>query len=451
MELRCARKTPLSNRPGPGRAHGGSDVVGGGALDPRHVVPLAVRVGGHGGLVDLGSGPTVGDRRGQLFTGGERAQELGRLDHLHVVEAHRGAGAGLEPVELREGRAGHHAGVALELQVTAEADLQVVEMLEVPAQRTLRAVHLDDVLGARADADPGGLEGADDTVLEADEQGDPVLVLDRAQLVGDLPAAVADADLGRDGPLGDEGLRDGGDRRDPPDQVLHQVGAVAHQVTDHAGAAAGALVAPGQRALRGGGVVRDQPGPDVGDPAQPAGADQRTGLLDGGRVTVVEADRGDQARGLGGPGDVARLGGRDAHRLLDPERLAGLDGGQRHLAVQEVRCADRHHVDLGIGQHLAVVRRRPLEPERADGGEPGLGHGVTRGHQPRADLQVREILGDAPVGAGVHPAHPPEADHPHADAWGTAGGYVRHVAPSLLARATPLWPRVNNRAICSVK
>src|SRR5690625_7468008 len=69
-----------------------------------------------------------------------------------------------------------------------------------------------------------------------------------------------------------------------PGDVLDEVHPVREQVADHAAAAPGPVVAPGQRTLGGGGIVGDQPAAHVGDPAQAAGGDQLAQVGDrGGR------------------------------------------------------------------------------------------------------------------------------------------------------------------------
>ena len=288
-------------------------------------------------------------------------------------------------------------------------------MLEVPPKRPIGPVNLDDVLGSRPHRHPAGLHGRDGPTLEARQHRDPVLVLDGAELVGDLPAGVPDTGLGGDGAFGDELRRRRGHGLDAPGEVLHQVGAVAEEVADHPGAALVAAVTPGQRPLGRAAVVGDQPAPHVGDAPDPAVADELPGALDGGRVAVVETDGGDQPGRLGGLCDLARLRRRDPHWFLDPERFPGGDGGQGDLVVEEVRGADAHHVDLGIGQQLVVVGVGPLEPEGRDGLVAGRRHGVAGGDETHLGPQPLIALRQGAVAARVQPAHPPEADDPHTD------------------------------------
>src|SRR5699024_8417201 len=129
-----------------------------------------------------------------------------------------------------------------------------------------------------------------------------------------------------------------------PGDVLDEVRAVREQVPDHAAAATLAVVAPGQRPVGGGGVVGDQPAAHVRDPAQPALGDHGAQVRDRGGVAVVEAHGGGEAGPVPGGGrgivDLPGLRGGDAHRLLDPEGLAGAGRGDGEVAVQEVRRAD---------------------------------------------------------------------------------------------------------------
>ena len=99
-----------------------------------------------------------------------------------------------------------------------------------------------------------------------------------------------------------------------------------------------------------------------------------------------------------------------ADRLLDPERLAGPGGGDADLAVQHVGGADGHHVDVGIGEHVAVVGADPLVAQDVAGVLCPVRRGVGRVHEPGPDLQLRVDQRDGLVGAAVQLAHPAHAD-----------------------------------------
>ena len=127
---------------------------------------------------------------------------------------------------------------------------------------------------------------------------------------------------------------------DVAEQVADQVDAVRGQVAEHPAAAAVALEPPGQRAVRVGGVVAEEPEPGVRDGAELAGGDQLPGGVDGRGVAVVEADRALHAGLADRVGDRAGVGGGQADRLLDPDVLAGPGQRDAHLAVQEVGRGD---------------------------------------------------------------------------------------------------------------
>jgi hypothetical protein len=95
--------------------------------------------------------------------------------------------------------------------------------------------------------------------------------------------------------------------------------------------------------------------------------------------------------------------------------LAGLGGGHADLAVQEVGGADGDHVDLGVGQDLAVVVAAPGVAEGVTGVGDPVGGGVGGVDQPGPQPQLRVDGGEGLVGAAVELAHPADADQPDAD------------------------------------
>ena len=157
---------------------------------------------------------------------------------------------------------------------------------------------------------------------------------------------------------------------------------MTEQVAQRAGAGEVAAEPPGQRTLGFAGVPGEEHRPYVGDPAEPAARDQFADVLDGGRVPVVVPDRGDHAGLRGSRGDVGGLAGVAADRLLDPEVLAGFGGRDGDLVVQADRRADRHDVDVRVGEHLPVVRGGPGIAEHVTGVPGPVGGGVGGVHQP---------------------------------------------------------------------
>ena len=127
-------------------------------------------------------------------------------------------------------------------------------------------------------------------------------------------------------------------------------------------------------------------------------------------MSVVEADGGDQVGLLGGLGDLAGLCGADPHGLLDPEGLAGLDGRQGHLVVEEIGGADGDRLHLGVGQQLAVVGVGAFETQVVHRLLAHLVHRVCGCDQTWDHTQLREALGDGAVAAGMKPSHPPQGD-----------------------------------------
>ncbi|MDQ0646136.1 hypothetical protein QFZ53_000332 [Microbacterium natoriense] len=158
-----------------------------------------------------------------------------------------------------------------------------------------------------------------------------------------------------------------------PDDVLREVSPVREQVAEHAAAGAVAAEPPGEGAVGVGRVVGEQRHAHVRDGAERAFAHQASGVRDGRGVPVVEAHRGHETRVKRALRDLSRFAGSAAHRLLDPEGLAGADRGQRDLVVQEVRRADGDDIDVGTCDQLAVVRHGLAVAEHVDGMLPPTG------------------------------------------------------------------------------
>ena len=198
-----------------------------------------------------------------------------------------------------------------------------------------------------------------------------------------------------------------------PTRYVHRSTAWLPRSPEDAAAGVRALEPPGQRPPRIGGVAGEEDAAHVGDPAEPAAGDQLTDVLDGRRVPVVEADRGDHPGRLGGPRHRLGLVEAAADGLLDPEVLARLGGGHPHLRVQEVGRADRDDVDLGVRQHLAVVGGPGRVAQHVDRILGSARFGVRGDDQPRRDPELRIGQRDRLVGLGVQLAHPPDTDQAH--------------------------------------
>ena len=189
-------------------------------------------------------------------------------------------------------------------------------------------------------------------------------------------------------PIGCAGRRGNVRRRAPAqpldraDQVMRQVHDVRHQVPECARTRVGAHEPPRGGRVRPVRVVGEEDAAVMRDVADLAGPDERRRVLDGRREPVTEPDAADHARAADGVGH--RLGVLDAaaHRLLDPDVLAGLGGGNRDLAVHRVRHRDAHDVDGGVLEHSAPVADRALEADPF-GMRPARLADVRGDHQPR--------------------------------------------------------------------
>src|SRR5690348_7553647 len=151
-------RSPAPPRPaGPGGPPGRppSGVPERGPGDRRHLVPGAVPGGGRGRGDDLGVRVRLLDRRVAPLAAGHRDQELLRLDDLQVVIAQAVARTRLEPGVVAQDRAAEDGGVAPVGAAPAQAQPQLVHLLEVPRRGAVRTVDLEAERAFRADADPG--------------------------------------------------------------------------------------------------------------------------------------------------------------------------------------------------------------------------------------------------------------------------------------------------------
>ena len=381
-------------------------------------VPGAVPGRGRGRGDDLGVRVRLLDRRVALLAAADRDQELLGLDDLQVVVAHAVARPRLEPAVVTQAGVSQDGRVPMVRLIgaaPAQAEPQLVHLLEVPDGGAVGAVDLEAERALRADADPGRLQGADGSAGprsagEPDQGRDVVVVLDVAHLAVLDHGEVGGRAHRQDGPLGVHGGQQRADLGDRRHHVLHEVDHVAEEVAQRSAAGLLAPEPPGQGAVGFGRVAVEEHRAHVGDAAELAGRDQLADPLDGGDVPVVVADGGGDAGLPGRGGDLRGLMSVPAHRLLDPERLAGPGGRDADLAVQHVRRADGHDVDIGIGEHVAVVGAGPGVPEDLAGVVGPVGGGVGRVHEPGPDLQLGIDQRNGLVGAAVQLAHPAHAD-----------------------------------------
>src|SRR3954453_11420724 len=159
---------------------------------------------------------------------GNRPAELVVLDDDEVLEADAVRAARHEVAVVREAVAAEHGPVAgLEL-VLDEVDLQLVELLEVPRERALRAVDLEGVLALGPDDRAARLERAARAVCELAQHPGVVLVRGLAR-GGSVPAAgVVGAGGAGQRALADERLGHPDHARDRPEQHVREIDRVAH-------------------------------------------------------------------------------------------------------------------------------------------------------------------------------------------------------------------------------
>ena len=129
---------------------------------------------------------------------------------------------------------------------------------------------------------------------------------------------------------------------------------MAEQVAQRPAAGLLAPEPPGQGAVRFGRVAVEEHRAHVGDPAEVAGRDQLADPLDGGDVPVVVADGSVEpaARTAAATSAVSRASRPTGFSIQNGFPARGPDAD---LGVQHGRRADRHDVDVGIGEHISVV------------------------------------------------------------------------------------------------
>ena len=155
---------------------------------------------------------------------------------------------------------------------------------------------------------------------------------------------------------------------------------------------------------------RERAGVDAVD-ERPGRGDRVEELLEPRGVrgeAAVEAHGQERPAALDGLGELARVGHRHRHRLLDEHRLARLDRRAGDRVVEVVAGGHVDDGDRGVVEDLAVVRRSPGEAVVLDGGadgEPAAGAG--RG-QREAGVRLQQRQ--------QHRAEVPAvADHPDAE------------------------------------
>ena len=147
------------------------------------------------------------------------------------------ATAGHEVAVGREAVAAVHGGEPGVLVVAGDVHAQLVHLLEVPRDRALGAVDLEQVLALGPDHRAARLERAAGTTLEDAHHADVVLVGHLTGRIARLAAVVVGAGPRRHRSLLDEGLAgadDAGDRPgDAADQVVGEVDRVTEDVGRH--------------------------------------------------------------------------------------------------------------------------------------------------------------------------------------------------------------------------
>src|SRR6266581_4877129 len=162
--------------------------------------------------------------------------------------------SGLETRVVPHERVREHPCVPDVRTAAAEAQLQFVHLLEVPARGAFGSVDLERETALRADDDAGGFDGAHRPAAvrshaEPDQGRRVVVVLDRGQLaVLDYGEVGADTH-GQDRALRMHGRQQSADLADRSDRVLDQVHDVAEQVAKRAAAGVLAAEPPGQRGV----------------------------------------------------------------------------------------------------------------------------------------------------------------------------------------------------------
>ena len=327
--------------------------------------------GAHDGFLDLqvvqpvGEGCVVRD----LVAARDLVEERARLVDEAVVVAGADPGGvhGQAARDVRVVHADDHPPEAVAgTGQPAGGDLELAAAAHVERQRAALAEHLElqRVRVAERDARDGEVAGS--AAREARGEAGPVVVLDGLALVTHLDVRVPDNGAQRHRPGRDGGgQRRPGDRLDRAEQELGDIGEVAAQVGERAGAGL-APVAPAHRRLRVTAVVGPVLRADVQRAAEVAGLQLVADGADAGRAAEGEPDPRDDARRLDRVDHRGGICRGRGERLLAQDVLTG--GGQLgdDLAVQVVRDDDAHSVDVvgfddglpaGIGALEAVAAR----------------------------------------------------------------------------------------------
>ena len=163
---------------------------------------------------------------------------------------------------------------------------------------------------------------------------------------------------------------------------------------------------------------------DVVGLADGAGTDEAPDLLHAVGVAEDEGDHADEAAGARLAGHLGGEGGREGHRLLAEDVLAGAQGRHRVGVVVVVRRRHRHGVDVVAGEEGVEVVG-------------GLRHAGARGHGLGAFEVAAEEGDDLTVGVSVH-----AGDMGHLG----EGGGAQHGHPDRFShRHLPCLPRCGRR------
>src|SRR5699024_290546 len=129
----------------------------------------------------------------------------------------------------------------------AISELEFIESVEIPTQRSLRAVNFNDVFRARSDSNTTGLEHADSPRFEASQNGCVVLVFHLAlwRRINTL-GKVASSTTGRQWSLLNKDAISRSHSIHFAHDKLCQVESMGHQVSQDSGASKFLFKAPGQ-------------------------------------------------------------------------------------------------------------------------------------------------------------------------------------------------------------
>ena len=339
------------------------------------------------------------------FAAGDGAEELGDLDRLEIVETQLVSRRDAEQAVGMVLRAGLDAREAVVPRVCPRpVEQQLVHPLLAEGERPLGAGQLEAELHLPAGRDPVRFDGPAAASGEAHAEPGDVVDLDRPAVGG----------AGRHRTRPDHRLEIGDDLADRPDQEARQADDVTADVGDGAAATAG-VHAPAIGYLGIGHVVLGVNTAKARDVAELARRDHRARELQDRVPEVVVADLRHDLGRFGRFHHVARRRRVRRDRLLAMDMLAGGDGGQRHLTMDDVRRGDRDDLDLGILDEAPPIGTPAGKAQLAGG--PFRCRPVDVGHtlQNRAQAAGKDA-GDRPVGERMSLAHEAGADDPDPDA-----------------------------------